>query len=419
MFDRIKAKEKSKTLIRDRSICDVFGFWVIIAIMPMAIFAAAMITTTVGGTLSAAIASASLVSSFSSSAAGYILSRVLPIVVAALAVILLGGFAALIVSLLFKVGMNRSALRMNRGDTKVRVLDIILAGDSLGKYMSVALWQILINFVWNIPSIVLIVIPIIIGSTSAVPGVFNALVVIAFLWSIFISVYKYCEYFFAFHVAEDRRETRAFDCLSESSKLTKGHIGELLLTMLSFLGWDIIALTGIGNIFVLPYKYLTYTSIYEQLIGSFVPVHPATMVWLYNGPVTASPEGSAAPLPEVPANIPQNSNAAPQMPAADRTIEIISGEFAGASIPVKAGEVISIGRDQSRANIVTSPENTLISGLHCTILYNAQSDSYIVTDYSSNGTWLNNFKLVPQKPASAGHGSLVKLANGAMVLRLG
>ncbi len=174
------------------------------------------------------------------------------------------------------------------------------------------------------------------------------------------------------------------------------HKWELFVTMLSFLGWDIIAATFIGNVFVSPYKYLTYTSIYEQLIGNFKPVSRSHMQWLHNGPIQQKEE----------------------LESGERIVEILSGEFAGATLPVKAGEDITIGRDPKRANVVTSPANTSISGLHCRIRYDEQNGKYIVVDHSSNGTYLNNEKLMQEKGTYAAKGSLVKLADGAMILRL-
>ncbi len=351
MFDRIKAKEKSKTLIRTRSFLDVLGF--------------ALISLSIS-------------------------------VIGILSLIPILGIALGIISLLYHAGMNRAAMRMNRGDKNVRVLDIILAGDRLGRYIAVTLWQALFLFLWNLPSTAMIAIAYIIRWDSIASAVFALIMTIAaYIWSIYITINKSCQYYFAYCVAEDNREMSALDCIRESSNLMVDHKWDLFVTMLSFLGWDIIGALPWGNVFVVPYKYLTYTSIYEQLIGNFKPVSHGHMHWHHNGPIQVRADERD-----------------------ERVVEILSGEFAGATLPVKSGEDITIGRDPKRANVVTSPANTAISGLHCRIRYDEQNGKYIVIDHSSNGTYLNNEKLMQEKGTYAAKGSLVKLADGAMILRL-
>lgn len=383
MFDRIKAKEKSKTLLRTRSIADALGIWIIIAIMPMAVLVSIPVVTAIIFML-----------------VGWIrlLSPTVGRVISAILVVLSVGMVAACISLMYQAGMNRAALRMNRGDKNVRVLDIILAGDRLGRYIAIMLWQVLFLFLWNLPSITAIIIAVVLairvgGSVASAFAVI--LLIIACIWSIYITLNKTCQYYYAYCVAEDNRELAALDCIRESSNLMVDHKWELFVTMLSFLGWDVIAATFIGNVFVSPYKYLTYTSIYEQLAETFKPINRKHLQWLQNGPI---------PNDDVPDD--------------ERVVEILSGEFAGAALPVKAGEDIIIGRDPKRANVVTSPANTSISGLHCRIRYDEQNGKYIVIDHSTNGTYLNNEKLMQEKGTYAAKGSLVKLADGAMILRL-
>ena len=164
--------------------------------------------------------------------------------------------------------------------------------------------------------------------------------------------------------------------------------------MLSFIGWDIIALLPLGCLFVLPYQFLTYTSVYEQLAGTFREADGSQMQWL-------------------------NGNAVQHTDAKDGegTVEILAGEYTGAVLPVKVGEDLVIGRDPQRANMVVTA-SAAVSGLHCRIRYDAQTGRYLVTDYSSNGTFLNNERLTREKTAYASKGAVVKLADGEMVLRL-
>ena len=400
MFNRIAAKTKAKTLIRTRSFLDFLGMALILtALSAVVIFPLAVV---IGTAVIGAIPY--LISRF----VGYGSLSYLPNAVAGSVILtILGVLAAyaivLSIMLLFHAGMNRAALRMNRGDKNVRISDILLAGDRLGRYIKIALWQYLYIFLWNLLATAVVILAVVIvgiGQMSVASITIAVLLgLAAIVWSVYITIKKYCQYDFAYLISEDNRDMTALDCVRESVALMDGHVAELFVTMLSFLGWNIVASLPFASVFVVPYQYLTYASIYEQLSGSFQPTARKQMLWLNSGTEVAK-EALAAEDP------------------AERKVEIVSGEFAGSVIPVKPGEDIVIGRDPKRANVVTSPANTQVSGLHCSIRYDAQHAMYVVTDFSTNGTYLNNEKLMPERPALAAKGAIVKLADGAMIVRL-
>lgn len=400
MFNRIAAKTKAKTLIRTRSFLDFLGMALILtALSAVVIFPLAVV---IGTAVIGAIPY--LISRF----VGYGSLSYLPNAVAGSVILtILGVLAAyaivLSITLLFHAGMNRAALRMNRGDKNVRISDILLAGDRLGRYIKIALWQYLYIFLWNLLATAVVILAVVIvgiGQMSVASITIAVLLgLAAIVWSVYITIKKYCQYDFAYLISEDNRDMTALDCVRESVALMDGHVAELFVTMLSFLGWNIVASLPFASVFVVPYQYLTYASIYEQLSGSFQPTARKQMLWLNSGTEVAK-EALAAEDP------------------AERKVEIVSGEFAGSVIPVKPGEDIVIGRDPKRANVVTSPANTQVSGLHCSIRYDAQHAMYVVTDFSTNGTYLNNEKLMPERPALAAKGAIVKLADGAMIVRL-
>lgn len=400
MFNRIAAKAKAKTLIRTRSFLDFLGMALIltalsaVVIFPLAVVIGTAAMGAVPYLISRFVGYGSL-SYLPGAVAGSVLLTILS-VLAAYAIVLS-------ITLLFHAGMNRAALRMNRDDKNVRISDILLAGDRLGRYVKIALWQYLYIFLWNLPATAVCILAIVIvgiGQMSVASITIAVLLLLAaIVWSVYITIKKYCQYNFAYLISEDNRDMTALDCVRESVALMDGHAAELFVTMLSFLGWNIAASLPFASVFVVPYQYLTYASIYEQLSGSFQPTARKQMLWLNNGTEVAR----EAPAAEDPA---------------ERKVEIVSGEFAGSVIPVKPGEDIVIGRDPKRANVVTSPANTQVSGLHCSIRYDAQHAMYVVTDFSTNGTYLNNEKLMPERPALAAKGAIVKLADGAMIVRL-
>ena len=400
MFNRIAAKTKAKTLIRTRSFLDFLGMALIltalsaVVIFPLAVVIGTAVIGAIPYLISRFVGYGSL-SYPPGAVAGSVILTILG-VLAAYAIVLS-------ITLLFHAGMNRAALRMNRGDKNVRISDILLAGDRLGRYIKIALWQYLYIFLWNLLATAVVILAVVIvgiGQMSVASITIAVLLVLAaIVWSVYITIKKYCQYDFAYLISEDNRDMTALDCVRESVALMDGHVAELFVTMLSFLGWNIVASLPFASVFVVPYQYLTYASIYEQLSGSFQPTARKQMLWLNSGTEVAK-EALAAEDP------------------AERKVEIVSGEFAGSVIPVKPGEDIVIGRDPKRANVVTSPANTQVSGLHCSIRYDAQHAMYVVTDFSTNGTYLNNEKLTPERPALAAKGAIVKLADGAMIVRL-
>lgn len=89
-------------------------------------------------------------------------------------------------------------------------------------------------------------------------------------------------------------------------------------------------------------------------------------------------------------------------------MECCAGIYEGAVIPVDELELI-IGRDESRANIVI--KNAKVSRIHCGVRYNPSDGNYIVTDYSTNGTFYKNGeKFQHEIPTSCSPGTILVIA---------
>ncbi len=67
-------------------------------------------------------------------------------------------------------------------------------------------------------------------------------------------------------------------------------------------------------------------------------------------------------------------------------VTCISGEYQGCSFDLRVGEEFIIGRDPKYSQLILSYSK--ISRRHCGIKYNAENGSYLVKDYSSNGTMI-------------------------------
>lgn len=73
----------------------------------------------------------------------------------------------------------------------------------------------------------------------------------------------------------------------------------------------------------------------------------------------------------------------------DPVITFIAGELKDAKIPLKDGIPQIIGRETENSNIVLSNDST-VSRIHCKIEYSKFDKKVYITDYSSNGTAIEN-----------------------------
>lgn len=302
-----------------------------------------------------------------------------------------------LIQVLFDGGLIRAALRLSGGDKSVRPTDTIMAFDYLGKYVLIALCRWFFLTVWSLPGVAFqagAIFSVAVGIAKGSGG-FIALGVILLIcggiWTVVISVIKNIQYYFAVHVCEQDPELDSFACIRASKELTEGHIVELFVTNLSFLGWNLLEVIFPTKIFTVPYRYLTYAVIYRQLadISVFAPSGNS----LPNG----GAEASTRPEP---------------------MIMFLVGEYAGSEIKVPDGSEVRIGRNPAQANVVISEDKSQISGLHCGVRYDSFSDYYIVTDYSTNGTFVGGARL-PAGSTKVRRGTTVKLAGGEVLFRLG
>lgn len=93
----------------------------------------------------------------------------------------------------------------------------------------------------------------------------------------------------------------------------------------------------------------------------------------------------------------------------------VTGAYAGAEVVLEADGVI-LGRDATEAQlIVDSPK---ISRRHCRIVYDQQKNQYYVTDYSTNGTFVNNRRLAKGVVEVLPAGTVVSLGDTKNSFRL-
>ena len=97
-------------------------------------------------------------------------------------------------------------------------------------------------------------------------------------------------------------------------------------------------------------------------------------------------------------------------------LRVTSGARAGAAFRVQEGQAMIIGRDPSRCNLILGEYNT-ISGRHCCL--ELKGTTLTVTDLgSTNGTWLNGVRLLPNQPTAVPDSSELWLAGKNCTLQV-
>jgi uncharacterized membrane protein len=71
----------------------------------------------------------------------------------------------------------------------------------------------------------------------------------------------------AFYILNEDKSKGIIKCLKESARMMKGHKWEYFVLMISFIGWDLLSIITfyIGNLWLNPYKQVTYTNYYLEL----------------------------------------------------------------------------------------------------------------------------------------------------------
>lgn len=78
---------------------------------------------------------------------------------------------------------------------------------------------------------------------------------------------------------------------------------------------------------------------------------------------------------------------------------------------------VVVGKNPQSANLVINHPH--ISNIHCSIRYNAENNSYIVKDHSSNGTFVNGVRLQKNVAMEYPAGTVLCLADGSEEISLG
>lgn len=114
--------------------------------------------------------------------------------------------------------------------------------------------------------------------------------------------------------------------------------------------------------------------------------------------------------------IPQPPPNPPALPTC--IVTCVAGTNVGQRVWFKPGETVSVGR-LAACNALVPSTDMIISKRHCLITYNAQKQRFIVTDVSTNGTYMQNGKrLRYNQPEQIVPGSILYLAREHIIIQL-
>ena len=104
--------------------------------------------------------------------------------------------------------------------------------------------------------------------------------------------------------------------------------------------------------------------------------------------------------------------------AAGAALEGVAGMYAGSSYPLEPNQPVILGRDPAYAKIVFSQGAQKISRRHCEVMFNSRVQKYRVTDFSSNGTYVNGSRLPANSPVLLTRGTELALGDNNNIIRL-
>ena len=95
----------------------------------------------------------------------------------------------------------------------------------------------------------------------------------------------------------------------------------------------------------------------------------------------------------------------------------IKGVAAGQGFSLPETAKIVVGKSRQNTNmLINSP---MVSNVHCSIRYKAATNTYIVKDHSTNGTYVNGARIQKDVPMSFPAGTVLQLADGSNEINLG
>lgn len=96
----------------------------------------------------------------------------------------------------------------------------------------------------------------------------------------------------------------------------------------------------------------------------------------------------------------------------------VSGVYEGAIFKIDPDEKITVGRDPKTSQIVVDENCELVSRRHCTVQSCPHAGCYLVTDHSTNGTFVNGERLPKNESVSVARGTVIAVGNESNTFKL-
>lgn len=108
-----------------------------------------------------------------------------------------------------------------------------------------------------------------------------------------------------------------------------------------------------------------------------------------------------------------------QASATTPSVTGMSGMYAGQTIPMASNDDLVIGRDADSCSIIIDQNAEKVSRKHCSIRYDSGRNLYMVTDFSSNGTFVDGGnRLTVNSPQLCNRGTILALGSRENRFRL-
>ena len=249
--------------------------------------------------------------------------------------------------------------------------------------------------------------------------------VVARITASIVKIYRTLQLWAVDWILADHPGMTADQVLHYSRQITQGHIWDLFIYELSFLGWRILnklTCDVLGFVFVDPYYNMTSALLYEELKGGAIeldaipgnsnlqdlsrrvkPVDDYTFAKRSQDAKPSQPSQPAKP-----------SQPAQQEPA----LRGVAGMYAGSVFKLKPDQTVVLGRDPKQAQIVFSQGADRISRRHCSVMFSSRLGQYQVVDHSSNGTFVSGSRLQLNVPVTLPRGTQLALGSNDNIIRL-
>lgn len=156
---------------------------------------------------------------------------------------------------------------------------------------------------------------------------------------------------------------------------------------------------------------------WEEVDPPFPPVNPP--VYPPVNPPVYPPVNPPEPPVNPPVNPPEppvNPPTPPKVPMG--RVKCIKGSSNTKGYKFPQENKIIVGTNPSKCQLVflNAPH---VSNIHCSIRYDAERNTYLIKDHSSNGTYVNNVRLPKDQIMEYPAGTILTLADGSNQLQLG